>query len=259
MAANSAPDLHPFELHARGRGPLAALDPRVKLLAALSFTLLVATSSGLILPALGLAMGLIAAGLCGLSARTWLRRGLVVNLFVLFLWLFLPWRLGWDNDAGLTLQNNPGWLPLATGITLKVNAVFLIFHGLMATSRVNDILHVLAHWHLPHKLVILFLLFHRYIFVIHEEYQRLVQAIKVRGFVPGSNLHTYRSYANLVGVLLVRSYERAERVYQAMLCRGFSGTFWLLDHFHWHAKDTWFLIFWGLGLLFIALAAFSLD
>ena len=258
MAAESAPVSHPFELHQRGSGLLSDLDPRAKLSACLSFTLLVVTAPGITAPLMGVAMGLITAGFSGIRTRSWITRILAVNSFVFFLWLFLPWRLGWDADTGLTVSQNPDWLSLALGITCKVNAVFLVFHGLMATSRVNDILHVLAHWKLPHKLVILFLLFHRYLYVIHREYHRLTQAMKVRGFIPGSNLHTYRSYANLVGVLLVRSYERAERVYQAMLCRGFSGTFWLLDHFQWRSKDTWFMAAWGLGLLLLALAGTGL-
>jgi cobalt/nickel transport system permease protein len=248
MADSPTPSPPPFELQRHAAGPLADLDPRAKLLAAFSYTLLLALAPGLKLPALGLAMGLVTAARSGLGLGLWLRRILVINSFVAFMWLFLPWRLGWDGEAGLVISQNPGWLALALAITCKVNGVFLVFHSLMATSRINDILHALAHWRLPHKLVALFLLFHRYLYVIHHEYQRLTQAMKVRGFQPGSNLHTYRSYANLVGVLLVRSYERAERVYQAMLCRGFKGTFWLLDHFHWRPKDTRFMLCWALSL-----------
>jgi cobalt/nickel transport system permease protein len=55
--------------------------------------------------------------------------------------------------------------------------------------------------------------------------------MKMRGFVPRSDIHTYRCYAYLVGMLLVRSYDRAERINQAMLLRGFSGRYYSLRQF----------------------------
>ena len=62
-------------------------------------------------------------------------------------------------------------------------------------------------------------------------HRRLVRAVRVRGFRPGTNLHTYRTYAYIVGMLLVRSYCRADRVHRAMLCRGFRNKFHCLQEF----------------------------
>jgi cobalt/nickel transport system permease protein len=84
---------------------------------------------------------------------------------------------------------------------------------------------------LPDKLCHLLLFTYRYIYVFEQEFRRLVQAMKIRGFRPRTNLHTYRSYAYLAAMLLVRSFDRAERVFQAMLCRGFNGTFYSLRTF----------------------------
>ena len=61
--------------------------------------------------------------------------------------------------------------------------------------------------------------------------------MKIRGFQPRTNLHTYRSYAYLAAMLLVRSYDRADRVFQAMLCRGFHGVFYSLRTFSWQRRD----------------------
>jgi len=90
---------------------------------------------------------------------------------------------------------------------------------------------------IPDKMVQLFFFTYRYIHVIYEEYQRLLRALKIRGFRARSNLHTYRTYAYLVGMLLVKSYERAERVREAMLCRGFKGRFYTLYEFSVHGAD----------------------
>jgi cobalt/nickel transport system permease protein len=103
---------------------------------------------------------------------------------------------------------------------------------------------------LPDKLCHLLLFTYRYLYVFELEYQRLVQAMKIRGFQPRTNLHTYRSYAYLAAMLLVRSYDRAESVFQAMLCRGFHGVFYSLQTFAWQRRDG---IFLTVSLLALAL------
>jgi cobalt/nickel transport system permease protein len=45
------------------------------------------------------------------------------------------------------------------------------------------------------------------------------------------NGHSYRAIGYLVGMLLVRSFDRSERVLAAMKCRGFRGRYYMLDHF----------------------------
>ncbi len=90
----------------------------------------------------------------------------------------------------------------------------------------------------PKKIVHLFFFTYRYIHVIHREYLRLVSAMKVRGFRPGTNMHTYKTYAYLVGMLLVRSSDRAERVLNAMICRGFRGNFYSLSAFSLKPHDV---------------------
>ncbi|MBA7550739.1 hypothetical protein ES705_43262 [subsurface metagenome] len=68
-------------------------------------------------------------------------------------------------------------------------------------------------------------------------------AMKIRGFKPKTNIHTYRTFAYLAGMLLIRSYDRSERIYRAMICRGFHGEFYLFDHFEIDIKDIIFLSF----------------
>ena len=66
-------------------------------------------------------------------------------------------------------------------------------------------------------------------------------------------MHTYRTYAYLVGMLIVKSHDRAERVHAAMLCRGFHGKFFDLTEFSIEKKDLIFLILFSLFLLAIIL------
>ncbi len=250
-ATSGAPSF--LDAAAPGRALARRLDPRGKILAAFGFSLVLALGRDRHVALAGLGLGLLATALARVPLAILLRRTAAVNVFTLMLWLGLPWRLvpgpGWSAPG---LVFDPTGLDLALVLTLKVNAVFLVLLGLMGTSGVTDLLHALAHFRLPSKLVVLFFLFHRYLFVIHEQYLSLRQAMAIRCFRPSAGPRTYRAYAHLVGMLLVRSLERADRVHQAMLCRGFAGSFWMLDHFAWKAYDTAFLTLWGLGLAALA-------
>ena len=65
------------------------------------------------------------------------------------------------------------------------------------------------------------LLLYRYIFVLGEEALRMTRARSLRSF--GRRGMGLRVYAQMLGQLLLRTYARAQRVYLAMLCRGFDG------------------------------------
>jgi cobalt/nickel transport system permease protein len=123
-------------------------------------------------------------------------------------------------------------------ITLKSNAILLAFIALCATMSLVTLGHALHRLGLPDKIVHLLLMTYRYIFVIEEEYLRLMRAAKIRGFRPGTAVNTYRTFAYVIGMLFVRSAARAERVHQAMLCRGFKGKFYSLQEFK-TAKAGW--------------------
>ena len=98
--------------------------------------------------------------------------------------------------------------------------------------------HALARLGLPEKLVHLLLFTVRQIRLLHQEYQRMDQAMRVRAFRPRSNRHTWNSYGWLIGMLLVRSLGRSQRIMGAMRCRGFHGRLYLLDTPVWGRGDT---------------------
>ena len=53
----------------------------------------------------------------------------------------------------------------------------------------------------------------------------MYRGMKVRGFRKRTDLETMRSLGNLLGMLIVRSFDRTQRVYDGMLSRGYSGVF----------------------------------
>jgi cobalt/nickel transport system permease protein len=233
-----------LEEFAEGNSLLHHLDPRVKFLTLPPFIILTAVAEGLVLPlyALGVSIGLIA--MARLNIRKLFNRLAVVNTFVLLLWIIIPFSYSGTEvfSVGPFSATREG-VGYVLSITLKTNAIVLATIAILGTSEVFSLAHALVHLRVPEKLVYLFFFFYRYISVLHEEYVRLKRAMAVRCFSPGTNLHTYKSYAYLIGMLLVRSYERSQRIYQAMLCRGFEGKFPLMRHFSFSTKDMVFCVF----------------
>jgi cobalt/nickel transport system permease protein len=92
--------------------------------------------------------------------------------------------------------------------------------------------------HVPRVLIHLMLLTVRYLFLLADEFIRLRTALRVRGFRNRADLHSWRTIGQVAGTLLVRGHDRAERVHQAMRCRGFNGSFQCLHAFQARAVDV---------------------
>lgn len=214
------------------------LDPRVRVASAALMSVPIALSTGLAVPAMALLAGLALASAARLPEAALLRRLGRLNLFVLFLWLVLPWSPPGPGAGPAPVEEG---ILLALAITLKANAIVLVFTALVATVAPADLGHALRSLGLPDKLVHVFLFAIRYTDVIHGEYERLRCAMKARAFLAKFNLHTLRTFGYLVGLLLVRSLDRAERVLAAMKCRGFDGRFRTLHAFAMRPADRVFL------------------
>jgi cobalt/nickel transport system permease protein len=142
-----------------------------------------------------------------------------------------PWEVG-------PLEVYPGGLRLALLIALKAVAVLTLVLVLWATAPWEVTLKAAHALRVPGLLVQLVALTYRYLFLLVEEVGRLRTALRVRGYRNRPNLHSYRTAGHVAGTLLVRSSERAERVGQAMRCRGFDGRFRSLVDFRTRAADV---------------------
>ena len=245
-----------FEQFSQGNSLLHRADPRVKIVSTAVLSLIIALCQSFTTALAGLLIAILLTIAARLSPKQVLRRLLIVNSFNVLLWLLLPLTYGGQpviHFAGIDLSR-PGLL-LAALITIKANAIILIFISLLATSTVARLGHGLQRLHLSPNLCILLLFSYRYIAVIHQEYQRLQRAAKLRCFSPGTNLHTYKTYAHMLGMLLVKSWNRAARVQQAMALRGFSGRFYSLHELEMNKIDYLMLT----GLLLGGLALFLLE
>ena len=234
---------------AQGDSLIHRLDPRTRILSAAAFSVLVAISSHPAGLALALASGMALTGLARLKLTRLLWQVAAVNGFLLMLWLILPFAtpgdvVGHIGPLSLTREG----LVHALTITLKCNAIVFACIALLATMDIIRLGHALHHLGAPSKLVHILLFAVRYFDILHREYHRLAAAMKVRCFRPRTDRHTLRTYGHLVGMLLVRSFDRSERVVAAMKCRGFQGHFYMLDHFAYTRRDLVFATVSLLGL-----------
>ena len=72
--------------------------------------------------------------------------------------------------------------------------------------------------------------------------QKLHGAARLRGFAPKTNMHTYRTFGNMLGMVFVHSFDRSVRVYEAMILRGFSGRFQSVAAFRATSRDAVFAV-----------------
>ena len=115
---------------------------------------------------------------------------------------------------------------------------------LTATTAFPDLLHALRHLRLPRLLIGIISFMYRYLFVLVEEAARLLRAREARSARPagggggGSLWWRAKVAGSMVGQLFVRSLDRSERVYSAMLARGYSGRLLTMNP-HVMARRDW--------------------
>jgi len=224
-------------------------DPRARVVAACIFAFTVISLHSF--EALGLAVlcGIFLLFSAGLPLKASLKKVMTMDGFILFLLCMLPFTTPGDvlfhiGPWGATKEG----LLKTLEIALIANAVVMTLLALVGTIDAITLGHALERLKVPENLIHLMLFSVRYIDVLKIEYFRLRNAMRARCFKPGNNLHTYRSIGYLLGMMLVRSLERSERILAAMKCRGFHGKFYLISDFHFQKRDRVFSL---LAVLFL--------
>lgn len=227
------------EAFAQGDSPIHRTNPVLRVVLATIYSITVAPMTRIFPLALALGFSVLLIILSKPPIKPLANRVFVAAIFLSFVWIMVPVSIS-SGDIALIgpFYIERAGIELCQQVTLKAMAILLAFIALVASMPTATLGHALYSLGLPAKLIHLLLLAYRYIFLLEQEYQRLLRAAKMRNFKPGTNTHTYRTYGYLVGMLFVRASERAERVYQAMKCRGFKGQFYTLATYHatpWNA------------------------
>jgi len=224
------------------------LDPRTKVIATFAFIVTVVSFpkheiAGLIpfflFPVVVFSLG---------DIPVWfiLKKVLVISVFAVFIGIFNPL---FDTHVIYDLFGIPvsgGWVSFFS-ILLKFFLTMCSALLLIATTSFPGICHGLRKLGIPEIFISQLLFLYRYIFVLMEETLRMVRARDLRSF--GKRGQGMSVFIHLIGTLFMRTIERAERIYHAMLSRGFSGTIHFIKRDHFGRADFAFLSITGVVLI----------
>jgi cobalt/nickel transport system permease protein len=121
-----------------------------------------------------------------------------------------------------------GVLVVAVTLLIKDSLAFLGTLLLVRVTMFRKLLVAMRQLGIPRTLVATLHFMYRYLFVLTDELERMIQARQARTFRPTRRLE-WLFLTALLGRLFLRSFERAERVHDAMLARGWDGTLRTLD------------------------------
>ncbi len=175
-------------------------------------------------PALiALAVSIALVEISGIPIRFALRSLRPACFFFAFLFLVLPLTQSDGVPLAGPLSFSTTGLLLAGVVSIQAFSILLLVFPMFGTSRFEETTGALRSLRLPGPLVQLIVFSYRYLFVFADEVRRIQIAWRVRGFRRGLNLHTLKTVGNGTGMLLVGSVKRSERIYRAMVCRGYPG------------------------------------
>ncbi|MDD3516299.1 MAG: cobalt ECF transporter T component CbiQ [Aminobacteriaceae bacterium] len=231
---------------APGSGMVKSLDPRAKILVTLMFVVAV-TSFGKYEVSRLMPFALYPAamaGLSGVSPGRVLKRTLIAAPFILLVGLFNPLF-----DRAPLLRIGPlvltgGWMSffsiIARSFLAVSAAVLLVF-----TTRFDSLCLGLERLGTPRVFVVQLLFLWRYIVLFMEEARRMVRAHTLRSWGNRPKISP-KVFVSMTGTLLLRTLDRAGRVYRAMRARGFEGEIRMLRPLSFSpSRDGLFLLVWG--------------
>jgi cobalt/nickel transport system permease protein len=241
--ASALDDLRALDAVAARDTALARIDPRAKLVTTLLFIVNVLSfdrySVAALLPLALFPTVLAAQGEVPLRLLT--RALLLASPFALMVGIFNPLfdRATMLDLAGMHISG--GWISFAAIVlrfALTVSAALVLVAG----TGMPALCAALVRLRVPRAFTAQLMLLYRYIFVLAREAARMTTARSLRA---GERSHMgLAEYASLLGQLLLRAFDRAQRIHLAMLARGFDGELRLADRRRWKRADTLFVVGW---------------
>jgi len=208
--------------------PIDRFDPRVRILLVLHWSLAIAVVDRPAVLAWACVGSVTAAAILIrtdllLAARRLTPLWLTIGL----LYLLLPFHLLVSSSDQTALLARIAYggegLRIANLAALKGAAIAIALAALIGTLSPGDAAGGLGRLGVPRRLVELMMLTIRQLHCLRDEYIRTRRAMRIRGFRPRMNRHTYRSLGYVIGMVFVRSHLRGVRIIEAMKCRAYTG------------------------------------
>lgn len=171
-------------------------------------------------PAYGVLGCLVFAGhsIAGIPLGYLVKRLLIFLPFVGSMAISLPLSQGLDRGWDLMLQ-----------IMFRGCLAFIVSLWLVNVMPFEQLLITLRRLKVPAVVVAILAFMYRYVFVVWDELDKMRTARKARNFSCGSLWFRWKTLSQMIGMLLIRSLNRAERIHGAMLSRGWDGEVRWLD------------------------------
>lgn len=220
------------------KSPLHSWDPRVKIisLSILIFSIVLLEDLGGAFLGLGLAIILVFLSKIPFSFVFIHLRW--VLFFVLALFVVISLTVPGSLLMRLSfLSISREGFKLSLLISLRAISAALLIFSMIGTTKFNLTLKALQKIKIPDKLIQLLMFTYRYIFLFLDEEKRIFIGAHSRGWVRKTNLSSLKTMGNLVGMLLVHSFERTERIRDAMISRGYNGRLKVLYEFTLSPND----------------------
>ncbi len=218
--------------------PIQRWDPRVKTVALGLLIISIALLKSLPMALAALAFAAVILAISALPMH-FISHGLAF-IIVFLLPFFLVMPLTYPGEAAFYVIGLPfAWegLRIAALIFTKALAIVIVSFALFGSSRFDVSMIALQHLKCPKIIVQMLLFTYRYTFLFLDELKRMYTSMRVRGFVARTDRRTLRVFGHFVGTLLVHSFERTERVYKAMLSKGYQGELHSMVTFRSNATD----------------------
>ena len=216
-------DFRRLDLMATGDSALHRLDARAKVVVTLAFVICVMSfgrhTVAPLLPFFVFPIAVVAVA--GLPAAFLARK--IALVLPVALVIGSPNPL-FDREVLLRfaeVEITGGWISLLS-IVLRALLATAAAIVLVAVTGFPAICGALERMGMPQPLAVQLLFLYRYLAVLGEEALRMKTARELRG---GGRPLSMRLYGTLVGRLLLRTWDRAERIHLAMCARGFVGDF----------------------------------
>lgn len=192
------------------------------------------------------------ASVAGVGYGTILRRSLYVLPIIIFIGIFNPL---FDHESAFIVHGiviSRGWLSFVSIIIrgmLSAQAVIL----LIGICGFADICRQMCTLRIPTFLTTQLLLLYRYLSVLLDELRTMLRARAARCY--GRKNMSLKLWGDMAGQLFLRSVDRAQRIHQAMLARGFDGVMPSYSHAgHSGSHGIWAIICSAIWIaLFVAL------
>lgn len=216
------------------------LDPRAKVICTMLFLITVISFPKYEVLALVpfFLFPVLLATLGDIPAELLLKKVALVSPFAVFIGIFNPVL---DTRTIAVIAGVPlsaGWMSFLS-ILVKFSLTISMALLLIATTSFPGICHALRRLGVPSIFVSQLLFLYRYLFVLMEEAMRIVRARDMRSF--GGRGMDMKVAVRIIGSLFLRTVERAERIYSAMLARGFYGDILSINQYGIRIPDVLFL------------------